>query len=148
MIVLDTSVFVDAIIPFKKDRYELANNIIDVISRRGLSLYEPKLLVIELSGVLVRFKAMDAVKEHVDSLLDFINILDYSELHEIAFEVALSTGCRAIDSFFIACAKKANSMLISNDELQVLNARRAGVKAFYLLREFKGIQQELQNLMS
>ena len=74
MIVLDTSVFVDAVIPFEKGGCELANNVIGIISGRGLSLYGPRLLAVELSGVLVRFKAMDAVREHVDSLLDFINI--------------------------------------------------------------------------
>ena len=36
MIVLDTSVFVDAIIPFKKGRHELASDVIDVISRGGV----------------------------------------------------------------------------------------------------------------
>ncbi|RLF02119.1 MAG: PIN domain-containing protein [Thermoprotei archaeon] len=143
MIVLDTSVFVDAIIPFRKDRHELASGVIDLISEKGLELYEPKLLIVELSGILIRFKTIDTVKEHIESILTFINILNYHELHEISLEVALSTGCRAIDAFFIACAKRTDSILISNDELQVLNARRAGVKSFYLLKEFETIRQEL-----
>ena len=41
MIVLDTSVFVDAIIPFRKDRHELASGVVDLISEKGLELYEP-----------------------------------------------------------------------------------------------------------
>ena len=143
MIVLDTSVFVDAIIPFRKDRHELASGVVALISEKGLELYEPKLLIVELSGILIRFKTIDTVKEHIESILTFINILNYHELHEISLEVALSTGCRAIDAFFIACAKRTDSILISNDELQVLNARKAGVKSFYLLKESETIRQEL-----
>jgi len=98
MIVLDTSVFVDAIIPFRKDRHELASGVVALISEKGLELYEPKLLIVELSGILIRFKTIDTVKEHIESILTFINIFNYHELHEISFEVALSTGCRAIDA--------------------------------------------------
>jgi len=59
MIVLDTSVFVDAIIPFRKDRHEPASGVIDLISEKGLELYESKLLIVELSGILIRFKSYE-----------------------------------------------------------------------------------------
>ena len=39
------------------------------------------------------------MRRHVGSLLDFMDVLDYGELHEIAFEVALGMGYRAVDSF-------------------------------------------------
>jgi len=50
MIVLDTSVFVGALIPFDVKRHYKSIALIDLISERGLDIFEPKLLVIELSA--------------------------------------------------------------------------------------------------
>lgn len=50
---------------------------------------------------------------------------------DLAFNVALNTRCRAIDSYFIAIAKLTDSLLISNDKIQINNARKFGVKSYY-----------------
>jgi len=60
MIVLDTSIFIDAIIPFDEMRHIRASHLLDIISERGLDIYEPCLLEIELSGVLARYKPRDS----------------------------------------------------------------------------------------
>ncbi|MEM3070787.1 MAG: hypothetical protein QW638_07840 [Candidatus Bathyarchaeia archaeon] len=54
MIALDTSIFVDSIIPFNRARHGLTSEILSTISRRGLKIHEPKVLMVELSGILVR----------------------------------------------------------------------------------------------
>lgn len=75
-----------------------------------------------------------------------MNIIDYEELHEKAFDIALSTGCRAIDAFFLGYAKETSSILVSSDRVQVLNVRRAGVEAYYLLEEYSKLITKLRKL--
>jgi len=75
-----------------------------------------------------------------------VNPVGYEELHETAFDIALSTGCRAVDAFFISCAKETNSILISSDEVQISNARKAGVEAYHLLEEYNKLLVKLRKL--
>ena len=143
MIVLDTSIFIDAIIPFNMERHSIASKLLSIVSEQGLNIYEPQILTIELSGVLVRYKPRDIVEKHINEILRYINIIDYDELHGTAYEIALTTGCRAIDSFFIACAKKTESILVSNDKTQVRNTKKANIKAYHLIEDHKDILKEL-----
>jgi len=46
MIVLDTSIFVDSLIPFDKVRHKLCVSLVNLISERGFNVYEPKLLAV------------------------------------------------------------------------------------------------------
>ncbi len=146
MIVLDTSVFVDAIIPFDRERHRKSTTVLDVISKKELEVFEPRLLVVELSAVLARYKPRDVVVKHVNEIVKHVNLVGYEELHETALDMALSTGCRAIDAFFIGCAKETNSILVSSDKVQVSNARKAGVEAYHLLEEYNELLAELWKL--
>ena len=146
MIVFDTSVFVDAIIPFDCERHRMSATVLDVVSKRGLEVFEPKLLVVELSAVLSRYRPRGVVVNHVNEVMKYVNVVEYGELHETALSVALSTGCRAIDAFFVGCAKETDSILVSSDRVQVLNARKAGIKVYYLLEEYGDLLAELQKL--
>lgn len=57
--------------------------------------------------------------------------------NELAFLISLKTGCRAIDSYFIATAKMTDSTLVSNDKVMVKNAKKVGINAYYLLSNKK-----------
>lgn len=87
--------------------------------------------------------SLEIVVEYINEIIHYVNIVDYSELHDTAYRIALATGCRAKDSFFIACTKKTNSIFISNDRLQVENARKARTKTYYLLKEYEELFKEL-----
>nr|WP_230972348.1 PIN domain-containing protein [Archaeoglobus neptunius] len=54
----------------------------------------------------------------------------------LAFKIALNTGCRAIDAYFIATAKLTNSVLVTNDRIMAGNARKARVESYYIINEF------------
>jgi len=54
-------------------------------------------------------------------------------IHDKAAEIALLTGCRAVDAYYIATAKHANAILITNDRAMKNNASKAGVEAYYLM---------------
>ena len=144
MIVLDTSVLVDAIIPFDSERHRKSTTVLEMISSKELVVFEPKLLVVELSAVLARYRSRHIVVNHVNEIVRHVNLVEYEELHETAFDIALSTGCRAIDAFFIGCAKETNSILVSSDKIQVSNARKAGIEAYYLLEEYDELLARLK----
>jgi len=146
MIVLDTSIFVDAIIPFDHERHRKSITVLEVVSKKELEIFEPRLLIVGLSAVLARYRPRDVVVNHVNEITGYVNIVDYGELHEIALDTALRTGCRATDAFFIGCAKETNSILVSSDRVQVLNARKAGIEAYYLLEEYNDLIAKLQKL--
>ena len=146
MIVLDTSVFVDSIIPFNHERHRKSITLLEVVSKKELEVFEPKLIVIELSAVLARYKPRNVVMNHVNEIMRHVNIVGYEELHEIALDIALSTGCRAVDALFIGCAKETNSILVSSDKVQVLNARKAHIETYYLIEEYNDLLAKLQKI--
>jgi len=142
MIVVDTSVFIDAIFEYNKERTTIARELFRNIQSTKTQVIEPDIFKIELIGQLVR--RMDARKAMnlYELLIERLEIVDTSKLREVAFEIALKTGCRAIDSLYISVAHSRNAVLISNDRFQVDSALKFGIKAFYLLEEW----QELNKL--
>lgn len=136
-VVIDASVFADYyfLYPKRIERYERARRVLDKISYLGLPVYEPFLLEIELKAVLVRRLEPKLVIEIVSKTLDHVNIVEENEIHDLASEIALATGCRAVDSYYIATTKKFNVVLITNDKVMKLNASKMNVKAYYLLED-------------
>lgn len=78
----------------------------------------------------------------VDTSVFIDALFEYRE-DRTNFEIAFQTGCRAIDSFYIAVSHSTNSILVSNDKFQVESARKYGIKAFYLLEEFDQLEEVL-----
>ena len=61
-----------------------------------------------------------------------------------AFQVALDTGCRDIDAYFIATAKLTDSILVTNDKLMAKNAKKAKIEAYYLIEEFDKVLERIK----
>jgi len=62
-----------------------------------------------------------------------VNVIREEFIHDKAAEVALLTGCRAVDAYYIATAKHVNAVLITNDKVMKNNALKTGIEAYYLL---------------
>ncbi len=73
------------------------------------------------------------VLEVVNMVLDHVNVMDEKLVHDKVVEVALFTGCRAVDACYIATAKHVNAVFVTNDRVMRDNALKSGVKARYLL---------------
>ncbi len=133
--VVDTSVFADYYLfyPGRRERHERARVVLDKLSSLNLLVYEPFLFEVELRGVLVRSIKPEQVVEIVDLVLEHVNIVEEKLIHNKAAEIALLTGCRAVDAYYIATAKHVNGILITNDGVMKRNALRVGVEAYYLL---------------
>ncbi len=87
---------------------------------------EPKVFKVELAGTLVRRFKKEGVLKFLDEVLTEVTLIPNPE--ELAFQVSLNTGCRAIDAYFIAMARLTNSVLITNDNIMVNNAKRYGIE--------------------
>jgi len=136
MIVIDTSVWLDL---FLEDSYRrnLAENLIKLIEEKKLQIYEPEVFKIELAGVLARKFKREDVLNFIEELLLKVKLVENP--NELAFLISLKTGCRAIDSYFIATAKMTDSTLVSNDKIMVKNAKKFGINAYYLLEQQEDI---------
>ena len=137
MIVIDTSVFIDYLIKFDDKKHEIAKNFFNEISKKDFILYEPFLFEIELSGVLRRKYDESVVKEIIDEVNKKVNMIEEEELHEVALSMSLKTGCRAIDSYFIATAKITDSILITTDKVMAANSKKSDITSYYLIDEIK-----------
>lgn len=143
MIVFDTSIYIDALIPAIENRNVHAREIIKITTNRDFEIFEPRTFIVELVGVLSRFKRRGEVKS-VLNILNFVNIISENEIFEVALDLAFETHCRAIDSYFIATSELTNSILISNDRIMVNNAKKYGLKAYYLIDEVDKVLMELR----
>ncbi len=143
MIVFDTSIYIDALIPATEKRNAHAREIVKIATNQNFDVFEPRTFIVELVGVLSRFKRRGEVKR-VFNILNFINVVSENELFDVALDIAFETHCRAIDSYFIATSELTNSILISNDRIMVNNAKKYGLKAYYLIEEVDKVLMELR----
>ena len=143
MIVVDTSIFIDLFFEYDRKRTKLADALFKTIEEKEVPIFEPKVFKIELIGQLVRRTKKDRASIIAEEVFNDVNFVEDSEIYELAFLIAFETGCRAIDSFYIATAKVRDAILVSNDKVQVESAKKFGVNAFYLIEELKDIKKKL-----
>lgn len=134
-VIVDVSVFADYYFfyPRKPERHERARRVLDGVSMLGIPVYEPFIFEIELRAVLVRKISPEQVLEIVDRVLRHVNIVEERWIHDKAAEVALLTGYRAVDAYYIAASKHLDAVLITSDKVMKQNALKAGVETYYLL---------------
>jgi predicted nucleic acid-binding protein len=142
MIVADTSVWVDLFIPKNKIRSDLAEKVFEVIEKRGLEIYAPKLFVVEFISIMKRLVG-NMIPTNV---FEKINLLDETVIFETAKDVALKVHPRAADAYFIATAKLTDSILITNDKVMANNAKKYGIEAYYLIEEFGKVLERIKGL--
>jgi len=144
LIVVDASVWLDLFNVRDKACSKLAEDFF--VEAEGLTIYEPMLFKVEIAGLLARRNPRHVVESLVEEIVGKIHLC--RDLDREAYHVALSTGSRAADAYYIACARKTNSILVSNDRMQVRSARLYNVEAYYLLDEKEKVFQRLRKLKS
>ncbi len=144
MITMDTSVFIDLIFEYDSSRTLKAEDVLNTIQERGLEIINPIVFKVELAGVLTRKMQIDKALEIIKDTLSEVKLIPNPD--DLAFEVALKTGSRAADAYFIATAKLTNSILITNDKIMAINAKKYGVEAYYLIEEFSNAVEKLREL--
>ena len=95
----------------------------------------------EIAGVLSRNLPKSGVESIVKDILHDVELIPNPD--DFAFEIAMRTGSRASDAYFIA-VKLTDSILITNDRVMTDNARKAGAEAYYLIEEFDNVVERLK----
>lgn len=95
--------------------------------------------------MLVRRIDPKSVLDILNIVLGHINVIDEKLIHDKAAEIALLTGCRAVDAYYIAAAKHVGAILITSDRTMGDNASKSGGRAFHLLNtsDYKLLISEL-----
>ena len=81
----------------------------------------------------------------INIVVEHITVIDEKLFHDKAAEIALLTGCRAVDAYYIATAKHVGAILITSDRTMRDNASKSGVEAYYLLsnKDYKTLKNRL-----
>ncbi|MEM1611269.1 MAG: type II toxin-antitoxin system VapC family toxin [Sulfolobales archaeon] len=98
------------------------------IMQGSVKAYAPKLLIVEIVGVLTRY----LLEEELDLALDTlpsIKLIPEETIYEEAIRIARKTGSRAADTYYIAVASIVNEVLLTNDRIQAQNAKKAAIEA-------------------
>ena len=141
-IVVDASVAVDLFAARDPSRVEAAEKLFRCVSPRSIGVYVPRLFLAEVAGVLVRFLRPGLVRNVVMRLGEEVTAVGDSLYFEKSIEVALATGSRGADAYYVGLAGVLDAPLATSDRVQALNASRAGIQAFYILD-----QLELEELL-
>lgn len=136
-LVIDASVAVDLFAGKDPHRTEAAEKVFRCASSNDIYVYAPRLFLVEVAGVLVRFLSHNIVKDIVERLGEEILIIGDDLYFEKSVKIALATGSRGADAYYIGLAEILNAPLATSDKVQARNARKAGVKAFYILNKME-----------
>jgi len=146
-IVLDTSVFVKGFVPPKRKKrdevyysrlalHRKAKSILDEVTMGRILLHEPVVMLVETASAVSRLSSNPALSRLAVSFITEHSLL-YSDVYllEAAIDLGIITKASGFDVLFLACAKKADARLVTDDKKMYEKALRAGIEA-ELLREF------------
>ena len=145
MIVLDTSIFIDLLFEYKSERTRSAEELLSILEENDMTIVEPDLFKIEFTGLIARRikkELAPTICEEIFAELVFVNT---SRIFEEALSIARETGSRAADSFYIACAKAEEAILISNDKHQIESAKKSGIEVYNFLHEQELVKKRLND---
>ncbi len=141
-LVIDASVAVDLFAGREELRIASAEKVFECVVRQGIAVYAPRLFLAEVAGVLVRFLPTNIVRGVVERLRDEVTFVGDDLYFMEAVEIALTTGSRGADSYYIGLAKTLNAPLATSDKVQAHNAKKTKIKSFYILNK-----HDLENLL-
>ncbi len=138
-VVIDASLIVDLYAAPNEKRASIAEEVTTWITRGVMEAYVPKLLMVEIVGVLSRYLSEDELDLVLDTLPS-IRLIPEEAIYDEAVQIARKTGSRAADSYYIAVASIINGILLTNDRRQAKNAKKANIEAYYLVEEMEKVR--------
>ena len=141
-IVVDASLIIDLYAAPNEVRASIAEEVTSWITKHLVEAYAPKLLIVEVVGVLSRYLSEEELNLVLDTLPS-VKLISEEVIYEEVIRIARGTGSRAADAYYIAVASTVNGALLTNDKKQVQNARKAGIEAYYLIEEMKRARRNI-----
>ena len=144
-LVIDISVFIDRLFIYSEERSRRARNVFRIVDKKGYNVFEPQVFGIELASQLIRRKPRDIAKRIYDEVMERVIVVEEIE-YDLLLDIAFQTGCRAIDTYYIATVSIVDGVLISADGMMATNAKRYGVNAYYIheAREYNELMSKLK----
>ena len=142
-VVIDASLVIDLYAAPNENRASMAEDVARLIMQGDVEAYAPKLLIVEITSVLSRYLSEEELNLVLDTLPP-IKLIPEEAIYEEAIKVARRTGSRAADAYYIAVATTVNGILLTNDRKQAQNAKKFGIKAYYLIEDM----EKTRNLFS
>jgi predicted nucleic acid-binding protein len=143
MIVIDASIFIDLLFEYDSERTRCAEEVLSIIEENTLTIIEPDIFKVELVGQISRRTSKEKALKICEEIFAELVIIETSKIYNEAFSIALETGSRASDSFYIASAMADRAILISNDKYQVKSAYISGIEAYNLIHDKQLIKNRL-----
>jgi predicted nucleic acid-binding protein len=150
--VLDTSVLIKSLFkPMKSLSSEIyarevtthskCKAIVKLLEDRDVEVYIPRICIIETAAVARRISGKSIARKVSRSIRDSYEVIEESILFDIAWEIALDTGCSGFDSYFIALSKVKNASLLTDDGGMYHHARELDIQAALMREnEFEAIE--------
>jgi predicted nucleic acid-binding protein len=138
---IDSSVIVKGILkPMRKKQdkileeqtrlYGIASSIMDEINKGENELVIPNVAIVEVAAVVSRLTGIKDSGIHTANLITSIAVvINESDVLKECIDIAAETKISGFDSIFIACAKAANSVLITDGRKMHEAATKAVVKS-------------------
>jgi len=104
---------------------------------------EPDLFKVELAGQIARRVQRSKATKICEEIFAGLIFIDTYRIFGEALSIALETGSRASDSFYIASAKNKKAILVSNDRYQIESARKSGIEVYNLLHDQELVKKRL-----
>jgi len=155
-IVLDTSVIVKSIFrplrSLSKEAYrrecethEKCKALIKLVEELDVVVHVPKVCIVETAAVAKRLAGRTLALRASNGIAKSYSIADEETIINIAWDVALETGCAGFDSYFIALAKREDAILLTDDSGMHHHAEEAGVTSILIRSsDLKTLAQRLE----
>ena len=155
-VVLDTSVLLKSIFkPLRSlstyaysrelETHEKCRVLIKFIEERDVEVHVPKVCVVETAAVAKRLAGRVLAARASKGIIKSYIIAEEESIFDIAWDVALETGCSGFDSYFIALAQRENAILFTDDSGMHHHAEEVGVNSI-LVRciDLKTLERKLE----
>ena len=155
-VVLDTSILLKSIFkPLRSlsseaysrelETHEKCKVLIKFIEERDVEVHVPKVCVVETAAVAKRLAGRVLAERASKGIIKSYNIAEEEAIFDIAWDVALETGCSGFDSYFIALAKREDAILFTDDSGMHHHAEEVGVDSILVrCTDLKTLERKLE----
>ena len=119
-----------------------------MLEEKALQILEPDLFKVELTGQIARRVKKDLVPKICEEIFQGLVFISTPMIFNEALSIALETGSRASNAFYVAAARLEKAILISNDRFQIENAKKSGIEVYYLLQDEEQLRKRLLEIES
>jgi predicted nucleic acid-binding protein len=155
-VVLDSSVLIKSIFkPLRSlssdgysrelETHEKCKVLIKFIEERDVEVRVPKVCIVEIAAVAKRLAGRALAAKASMGIMKSYNIAEEEAIFDIAWDVALETGCSGFDSYFIALAKREDAILFTDDSGMYYHAEEIGVNSILMRStDLKTLERKLE----